>query len=457
MTRLWNEERANGSPVLRLATLERLGGANEIVQTHLDEAMRALEPEERDVAARAFRHLVTPSGTKIALTVNDLAEWDEALLEAQLRPVLEKLSNPQLRILRSVDPPSDQPASPRYEIFHDVLAEPVLAWSAAQRAEEDLARERADRRRQRRLTALASVALAALAAMAVVTVFAFAQRSEARSQRSEARAQQAEARLQQREARSQARRARSRELAANAATQLDVDPELSMLLALEAARLERTPEVEDVLRRSLISSRVREVLAGGGGTIVDAEFSPDGKLVVHRRPLRTGTDLRADRPDAFSPSSDTAAPVRDVEFSPDGALAVTASDDGSAVIWDARTGARLATLLHGGAVTSASFSPDGSLIVTSSRDGTVRAGGRPAAPRVGALEPRPGVAGDVCPTRADLILAISGVKALIIRASDGRPAPNTRRSQADQCGRRHPRRPACPHSRRGLRRPRLGR
>ena len=179
MTRLWKEERANGSPVLRLATLERLGGANEIVHTHLDEAMRALEPEERDVAARAFRHLVTPSGTKIALTVKDLAEWDEAPLAAQLRPVLEKLSNPQLRILRSVDPPSDQPASPRYQIFHDVLAEPVLAWSAAYRADEKLERAR---RRQRRLIALAAASLAALTAMALVTVFALTQRSEARSQ-----------------------------------------------------------------------------------------------------------------------------------------------------------------------------------------------------------------------------------------------------------------------------------
>ena len=325
MTRLWKEERANGSPVLRLATLERLGGANEIVQTHLDEAMRALEPEERDVAARAFRHLVTPSGTKIALTVDDLAGLDE-LPEGELRPVLKKLSNPELRILRSVEPSPAQPASPRYQIFHDVLAEPVLSWSTAHRAEEKLERAR---RRQRRLVALAAAALAALAVMALVTVFALTQRSEARSQ---------------------AERAQSGELAANAVTQLSVDPELSMLLALQAARLESSTQSEDVLRRSLIASRVRESLPGGGRPVVDAEFSPDGTLVATAS--RDGSARLFDRTTgALLRELQHQGPVRDVEFSPDGALVaaveagatapggrrvITVGDDGGDTALDGR-------------------------------------------------------------------------------------------------------------------------
>src|SRR5205085_810508 len=69
MTRLWQEEAAVQSSVLRLSTLQRLGGASEIVKRHVDSALDALTPDERNAAARVFQYLVTPAGTKIALGV----------------------------------------------------------------------------------------------------------------------------------------------------------------------------------------------------------------------------------------------------------------------------------------------------------------------------------------------------------------------------------------------------
>ncbi len=69
LTRLWNEERSKGSQVLRLETLQALGGAGRIIRTHMDSAMNALSPEEQETAADVFRYVVTPSGTKIAYTV----------------------------------------------------------------------------------------------------------------------------------------------------------------------------------------------------------------------------------------------------------------------------------------------------------------------------------------------------------------------------------------------------
>src|ERR1022692_423535 len=47
-------------------------------------------------------------------------------------------------------------------------------------------------------------------------------------------------------------------------------------------------------------------------------------------------------------------------FSPDGRRIVTASNDNTARVWDAQTGAELAVLKgHEGSVHSAAFSPDG--------------------------------------------------------------------------------------------------
>lgn len=128
LTRLWNEERSANSSVLRLETLRRLGGPERIVRTHLDGAMGALPMADQDAAARVFHHLVTPSGTKIAHTVPDLSVY-AGVPEPQLEKVLDRLSEPEIRILRSVAPPPSLRES-RYEIFHDVLAPAILDWRA---------------------------------------------------------------------------------------------------------------------------------------------------------------------------------------------------------------------------------------------------------------------------------------------------------------------------------------
>ncbi|HEX5107941.1 MAG TPA: ATP-binding protein, partial [Vicinamibacterales bacterium] len=146
MTRLWREERQAGSHVLRLATLQRLGGPGEIVKRHVDAALDALTVDERDAAARIFQYLVTPAGTKIALGVEDLAP-NADLSPADLRALLVKLSAGDRRILTPVAPAPDQPTRERYQIFHDVLAEKVLGWrrryvaAAEQRAAERVAQE----------------------------------------------------------------------------------------------------------------------------------------------------------------------------------------------------------------------------------------------------------------------------------------------------------------------------
>ncbi|MFP5264096.1 MAG: tetratricopeptide repeat protein [Blastocatellia bacterium] len=141
MTRLWQEELSSGSITLRLATLEGLGGAETIVQTHLAQVMGKLSEAEQGMAARIFRYLVTPSGGKFALSASDLAESAE-LEQTEIVGLLEKLSGGGSRILRAFAPPGPDSES-RYEIFHDVLAKAVLDWrrAYAQRQRERQAEE----------------------------------------------------------------------------------------------------------------------------------------------------------------------------------------------------------------------------------------------------------------------------------------------------------------------------
>src|SRR5207249_9333879 len=110
---------------------------------------------------------VTPSRTKIAHSFGDLVGYT-AESPVALQAVLERLASQ--RILRAVSYGDDD--GRRYEIFHDVLAEPVLAWRREFEGRAALVRER---RRRRRVTALAVAAAVVAAAMAALAVWAVAQ------------------------------------------------------------------------------------------------------------------------------------------------------------------------------------------------------------------------------------------------------------------------------------------
>jgi WD40 repeat protein len=345
MERLWDAEERRGSRVLRLQTLEELGGAQAIVRAHLGEAVGALAPGERDVAARIFNHLVTPSGTKIAHGPGDLAEY-AGVTEEELRPVLESLG--ASRILR--------PADGRFEIYHDVLADAVLAWRARHEGERALERQRGEaKRRHRRLLALLVTSLLALAVMTAVTVYAFTQRSEARDQAELARAE--------------ATSAKASELAAQASvlipiTAPEADPELGLLLAAEAARLSPTSQTAGVLRRALLLSHLRVVLPELD--VTSASFSPDGERIAIGTAeglvrLYTGDARRS------LMTLRLGGPATGASFSPDGRLVLTTEEGGPARIWDAGAGTELRSL--GRAPTEASFSSDGSLVLTAEAGG----------------------------------------------------------------------------------------
>jgi WD40 repeat protein len=298
LERVWAAEREAGSSLLRGETLDRLGGASAIVRDQFHGALDSLPPEEQAVAAAMLEHLVTPTGTKIALRTADLAAYADVPEPALVR-VLDRLTRD--RVVRSVD------GSDRYEIFHDVLAEPVSAW----RLERRLLLERAAaRRRQRRLYAGFGVALAALVVLAGLAVWAFSER---------------------RTAQDQAHHAKARELEATALQYLTIDPSRSVRAGLRAARLEPGPAAEDVLRQALVADRLR-LVEQEPGAIAGVAVSPSSRLVaVAVRGF--GVRLR---------DGDTGRLVHEfrgvdasggVSFTRDGRRVVAAARNGSASIW----------------------------------------------------------------------------------------------------------------------------
>jgi NTE family protein len=127
MTRLWDEERRRGSSMLRVATLHDLHGAEHIVRTHLDQVMEQFAIEEKQLASRVLRYLITPSGAKITHSASDLADYAQAD-RRDVDRLLTRLSGGSDRILRPVAATPERPDAPRYEIFHDRLGQAILGW-----------------------------------------------------------------------------------------------------------------------------------------------------------------------------------------------------------------------------------------------------------------------------------------------------------------------------------------
>ncbi len=205
------------------------------------------------------------------------------------------------------------------------------------------------------------------------TEIAKTQTALAEKQMTIARAKAAEAKQQQLIAEQQQKLATSRELAANSMSQLQIDPELSLVLASKSAEAARTFEGEDALRRSLLESQVRAVAEGHRGEVTNASFTPDGKFTVATGDDNTTKVLRLSDGQVVAELRGETKPRWGASFSPNGEFVVTAGDDKSVRIWEWRANRLMPEpLRHPEVVTGARFSHDGSSVITTSDDNAAR-------------------------------------------------------------------------------------
>ena len=349
MERLWRATVEAGSHDLTISRLDKLGGPQRIVENHLLEALDALTPGEQAVAADLFLFLVTRSKTKIAHPASDLAEWTRRP-EPEVSAVLEKLCRGESgRVLRAVSSPETDAV--RYELFHDLLAEPILEW---RRAYEQ---EHARRAALRKFARIGGVLLMLVAVFATLGIWALVQRSEAKSA---------------------TRSATSLALASAANERLGKRLDVSLLLGLEAYRASPSAEAASAMVDALEAARrsgAVAILRGDGGGVRAIAFSPDGRTLASadfdgRIQL---WDTRARLP-LGEPLLGHTGEIWSVAFSPDGRTLASASHDGTVRLWDVRERTPLGRLPTGltGLITSVAFSPDGSTLAFGGEGGRLR-------------------------------------------------------------------------------------
>jgi WD40 repeat protein len=243
-----------------------------------------------------------------------------------------------------------------------IYARIQTADAVSQRAEAELQRKEAERQK---------------------TVAQY-QASEAVRQGAEAVRQKAEAEKQAGLAEANFREAQKTEshFRAEQAKQAGADVVTAALLALEGLpdptasdEAQRTRpfvnEVWSALYSARLGERERAIMSGHTGAVYSAVFAPDGGRILTASDDGTARLWDCDGKPIATLEGHTDA-VRRAVFVPDGGRILTASDDGTARLWD-RDGKQLAVLDgHTGIVLSAVFAPDGDRILTASEDKTAR-------------------------------------------------------------------------------------
>ena len=125
--------------------------------------------------------------------------------------------------------------------------------------------------------------------------------------------------------------AQSRLLTSEAQPQLDSDPQLSLLLDIQAVKLDDTPPAEAALRQAMVESHLARLPPAGVGQIFNIAFSPDGRYFAAGSAGNGARVFDARTGSALATLNDFGAQtVQSVTFSPDGRYLLEAGSGDSA-------------------------------------------------------------------------------------------------------------------------------
>jgi WD40 repeat protein len=177
----------------------------------------------------------------------------------------------------------------------------------------------------------------------------------------------------------QTRLTTAREIAGLAINNLAIDPERSILLALQAVDATYavdgtvTREAEEALHQAVQTSRTLWTLVGHDGPVAEVDLSPDGTRLATASFDGTAKVWDTTTGQELLTLTGHDSIVFDVVFNPDGSRLATGCYDGTAKVWDAQTGQELLTLAgHTAEVFGLAFSPDGTRLASASFDGTAK-------------------------------------------------------------------------------------
>ena len=150
------------------------------------------------------------------------------------------------------------------------------------------------------------------------------------------------------------------------------NPELGILLSIEAGARADTNVSQQAIQSNLGQMQAPPLQFGGHtGPIYQAAWSPDSMRIVTASADKTAKVWSVDGTPQATLQGHTGT-VNQASWSPDGTRILTASNDKTARVW-AADGILQATLQgHSGAVNQASWSPDGTHILTVSADGVAK-------------------------------------------------------------------------------------
>lgn len=183
--------------------------------------------------------------------------------------------------------------------------------------------------------------------------------------------------VQWRDAIHQRDQAQSRALAASAMSQLDVDPERSLLLARAAWQTAQTSQALSALRASVQQSRVRVRIAAHAGAVSAVSWADHGRIVVSAgrdEVIRTWDAITGARRGELR--LEPASVVKQISFDADGENGLIVEENGMArrLLVDPRTGAVVAGHAVASGIGAGAVSADGQRVILAGNDGGVAIG-----------------------------------------------------------------------------------